>query len=51
VTQDSFVEAREGVEFGGGEQVDEMPADVEDVLGAASSMRSFHPELLVRGLV
>ena len=33
VTQDSFVEGGEGVEFGGGEQVDEMPADVVHVLG------------------
>jgi len=33
VTEDSFVEGGEGVEFGGGEQVDEMPADVVHVLG------------------
>jgi hypothetical protein len=33
MTQDSFVEGREGVEFGGGEQVDEMPTDVVHVLG------------------
>jgi hypothetical protein len=33
VTQDSFVEGGEGVESGGGEQVDEMPADVVHVLG------------------
>ena len=33
VTQDSFVEGGEGVEFGGGEQVDEMPADIMHVLG------------------
>src|SRR5271156_4302445 len=33
VTQDSFVEGGQGVEFGGGEQVDEMPADVVYVLG------------------
>jgi hypothetical protein len=33
VTQDSFAEFGEGVEFRGGEQVDEMPADVLHVLG------------------
>src|SRR5215831_8323552 len=33
VMQDSFVEGGEGVEFGGGEQVGEMPADVVRVLG------------------
>src|ERR1700733_9306256 len=33
VAQDSFVEGGEGVEFGGGEQVDEMLADVVHVLG------------------
>jgi Glyoxalase-like domain len=33
VTQDSFVEGGEGLEFGGGEQVDEMPADIMHVLG------------------
>ena len=33
MTQDSLVEGGEGVEFGGGEQVDEMPADVVQVLG------------------
>jgi hypothetical protein len=33
VVQDSFVEGGEGVELGGGEQVDEMPADVVHVLG------------------
>ena len=42
MTQDPFVEGGEGVEFGGGEQVDEVPADVVHVLrrcvldGAAS---------------
>ena len=33
VMQDSFVEGGEGVELGGGEQVDEMPTDVAHVLG------------------
>ena len=33
VMQDSFVEGGEGAELGGGEQVDEMPADVVHVLG------------------
>ena len=33
VMQDSFVEGGERVEFGGGEQVDEVPADVAHVLG------------------
>jgi hypothetical protein len=33
VVQDSFVEGGEGVELGGGEQVDEMPAHVVHVLG------------------
>jgi hypothetical protein len=33
VAQDSFVKGGEHVEFGGGEQVDEMPANVVHVLG------------------
>ncbi len=32
LAQDSSVEGGEGVEFGGGEQVDEMPANVLHVL-------------------
>ncbi|HSZ38368.1 MAG TPA: hypothetical protein VK817_00260 [Trebonia sp.] len=38
VPQDSFVEGCEHIEFGGAEQVDEIPARVAHVLGAASSM-------------
>jgi hypothetical protein len=33
VTQDSLVEVGENLEFGGGEQIDEMAADVVDMLG------------------
>jgi hypothetical protein len=38
VLQDALVEDGEHVEFGGGEQVDEMPPDAVHVLWAASSM-------------
>ena len=37
VAEDAFVEAGERVEFGGGEQVDHVPAHVADVRGGSTA--------------